>query len=105
MPDDPRSILLARRRELLSELTEIEHDLDEPAPKDWEDAASERQGDEVLEALGEHDLAELRQIDAALERVADGSYGECVQCAGDISAERLHVLPATPLCKDCAARV
>ncbi len=41
----------------------------------WEDSASERQGDEVLEALGSYDVAEMRQIDAALARIEDGSYG------------------------------
>ena len=100
---NPRDILLARRKELLSQLDHIENDLDEPAPKDWEDRASERQGDEVLEALGEHDLLELRQIDAALQRVEEGEYGYCVTCGNEISPERLEVLPATPFCKTCAA--
>jgi RNA polymerase-binding transcription factor DksA len=100
---NPRDILLARRKELLSDLDHIEEDLDAPTPKDWEDRASERQGDEVLEALGEHDLQELRQIDAALKRVEDGEYGYCVTCGNEISPERLKVLPATPFCKTCAA--
>ncbi len=102
---NPRDILLARRQELLSELDDIENDLEAPATKDWEDRASERQGDEVLEALGEHDLHELRQIDAALKRVEDGEYGYCVTCGNEISPERLEVLPATPFCKTCAADV
>ncbi len=102
-PQAAKTRLDARRRELLTELQHIEHDLDEPKPKDWDDAASERQGDEVLEALGSHDQEELRQIDAALSRIEDGEYGACVKCGNDISAERLEVLPATPFCKNCAA--
>ena len=102
---NPRDILLARRQELLSELDHIETDLDAPAPKDWEDRASERQGDEVLEALGEHDLQELRQIDAALKRIEEDEYGYCVTCGNEISPERLEILPATPFCKNCAATV
>ena len=101
----PRKILLKRRLELLAELDHIEHDLDAPLPSDWEDRASERQGDEVLEALGEHDLAELRGIDAALVRVEEGEYGACVKCGDDISPERLALLPATPFCKVCAANL
>lgn len=100
---NPRDILLARREELLSQLDDIEENLDEPATQDWEDRASERQGDEVLEALGEHDLLELRQIDAALKRVEEGEYGYCVTCGNEISPERLEILPATPFCKTCAA--
>ncbi len=102
---NPRDILLARRQELLSELDHIETDLDAPATKDWEDRASERQGDEVLEALGEHDLQELRQIDAALKRIEEDEYGYCVTCGNEISPERLEILPATPFCKNCAATV
>lgn len=98
----PKTILLARRAELLGELADIEDKLDDEPPKDWEDRASERQGDEVLEALGASDLAELRQIDAALARVEAGTYGTCLNCGDPISAERLAVLPAAPLCKTCA---
>ena len=99
----PKDTLLARRADLLGDRTEIEDKLDDEPPKDWEDRASERQGDEVLEALGQHDLDELARIDAALKRIDDGTYGACVRCGTDISPERLAVLPATPLCKTCAA--
>lgn len=96
------SRLRTRRAELTRELLDIEDRLDDEPSKDWEDRASERQGDEVLEALGTQDLAELRRIDAALARLDEGTYGQCAKCGGDISAERLAVLPATPLCKVCA---
>ena len=99
---EARKILLARRTELVGDMLEIEDALDDPQPKDWEDRAAERQGDEVLEALGEQDLAEVRRIDAALERVAAGSYGICVTCGNAISPERLEVLPDTPFCRNCA---
>lgn len=42
-------------------------------------------------------------IDAALERLADGSYGRCTQCDRSIAAARLDVLPATPVCVACAS--
>lgn len=104
MPDlaVAKTTLKTRRAELLGELHEIEDALDDPVPKDWEDAAVERQGDEVLEALGVHDLEELRGIDAALARIEEGTYGECMKCGNDISDERLAALPATPFCKSCA---
>lgn len=99
---EQKKLLLARRAELTHELEDIEDRLDDEPPKDWEDRASERQGDEVLEALGAHDLTELRQIDAALDRISEGTYGECAKCGDAISAERLHAVPATPLCRNCA---
>ena len=68
-----KTLLLDRRAELTGDLSKIEDSLDDPLPKDWEDRASERQGDEVLEALGKADLDEIRRIDAALGRNDDGS--------------------------------
>ena len=40
------------------------------------------------------DLSELRALEAARQRIADGSYGSCVDCGGDIGYERLQVNPA-----------
>lgn len=97
-----KQLLMQRRTELLGDLAEIEDQLDDEPSKDWEDRSAERQGDEVLEALGQHDLDELRRIDAALGRIADGSYGECVKCGAVISEARLASLPDTPFCKNCA---
>jgi RNA polymerase-binding transcription factor DksA len=71
-------------------------------PKDWEDKASERQGDEVLESLGQAELDELRMIDAALARLEEGEYGHCQKCGTEISPERLDLIPATPFCRHCA---
>ena len=100
--DTQKQILLARRAEITQHLTEVEDQLDDTPPADWEDRASERQGDEVLEALGNAELSELKQIDAALARIDAGTYGECAKCGDPISDERLELLPATPLCKTCA---
>ena len=100
--DDARALLEKRRAELLGEIERIEDQLDDPAPKDWEDRASERQGDEVLGALGRHDREELRAIEAALGRIEDGTYGTCARCGAEISAERLAAVPWAALCRTCA---
>ncbi|SEL20552.1 TraR/DksA family transcriptional regulator [Roseovarius nanhaiticus] len=97
-----KAALQARRTELTQHLEEVEHTLDETPTKDWEDRSSERQGDEVLEALGQAELAEVRRIDAALARISAGTYGICQTCGDDISRARLDLLPATPFCKTCA---
>jgi DnaK suppressor protein len=46
----------------------------------------------------------LRQVNAALERVADGDYGVCLECDGDINPKRLEIDPVATLCIDCASR-
>ncbi len=90
-----------RLRELNERLVEIEEDLDEPVDPDFEERATEREGDEVLENLGHAGLAEIKMILAALARIKDETFGVCVVCGEPISRERLKVLPHTPRCKQC----
>ena len=97
-----KQILLDRRKKLTAHLTKMESSLDETPSKDWEDRSTERQGDEVLESLGNAELAELKRTDAALTRISDGTYGYCQQCGDPISDARLELLPDTPFCKRCA---
>ncbi len=94
--------LTARRAELLARSKEVERELDSHNSKDWEELATERETDEVLEQMGNSAAAEIRAIDAALHRMAEGTYGVCAKCGDDISQERLDLLPYTPLCRACA---
>jgi RNA polymerase-binding transcription factor DksA len=99
---DYKAILMARRAELQGRLDAIEEELDSHQSKDWEDLATEREADEVLEGLGNTGLHEIAMIDAALKRIEDSEFGDCVKCGAAISAERLEVLPYTPFCRHCA---
>lgn len=101
--DQYRARLMKRLGELDARLHKIESDLDAQVPKDWEDAAVEREGDEVLEGLGQTGQEEIARIQAALQRIRDGEYGYCVKCGAEISEARLEVLPETPLCMSCAS--
>ncbi|MGR3461158.1 MAG: TraR/DksA family transcriptional regulator [Roseovarius sp.] len=99
-----RAALMRRLRQLDTRLHAIEAELDTPRADDWEESATEREGDEVLERLGRSGEAEIRRIRAALGRIREGRYGICTSCGEQISAERLEVLPETPLCRRCAAQ-
>lgn len=100
-----KKALLERLRALGVQLDSIEAELEAPHSKDWEDMAIEREGEEVLERLGEKGLAEIAQIRAALDRMAQGEYGFCTRCGATIAEARLELLPQTPLCRKCAASV
>jgi len=50
-------------------------------------------------------LATIDEIDAALDRIADGSYGRCAHCGVDIPLERLEVRPFAAGCVACQASV
>jgi len=47
------------------------------------------------------DLQELREIDSALARMTEGSYGRCIDCRGEIELERLRRQPAAQRCFNC----
>ncbi len=53
-------------------------------------------------SLLEHDGTVLDQIEGALERIEDGTYGVCTECESKIPKTRLNVLPFTPHCVKCA---
>lgn len=97
-----RRMLGQRLAKLENRLDELETALDAPAPADFEERATEREGDEVMERLGQSGLAETDQIKAALHRIEDGSFGICAGCGETISIERLDILPHTPRCRKCA---
>ena len=97
-PDTARETLLARRSEILARLAGIDDRLDEPEDKDREEAATQTEDDQMLLSLGELERAEVARIDAALDRVAQGTWGVCVKCGDAIEPKRLELLPETPFC-------
>ena len=56
---------------------------------------------EVEVTLVMRESQELQEIDAALARIADGSYGSCFDCGGDIDQARLKANPAARRCLPC----
>lgn len=94
---------LRRRLDELNHRVEgVEKALDQPGDPDSEERAVEREGDEVLEGLGHAGVLEIRMIEAALGRIADGSFGDCVACGEPISEERLDAVPHAARCRNCA---
>ena len=68
------------------------------------DVASETYDREMDYTLAENDELVLRQIDAALERLDDGTYGTCRTCGNPIGEERLEARPWADQCIDCRRR-
>jgi RNA polymerase-binding transcription factor DksA len=97
-----KSVLEARLAELDARLHKIDADLDQPAAKDFEDAATDAENDEVLEGLGASGMQEARMIRAALDRIEQGTFGECANCGNEISEARLDAIPYAAVCRDCA---
>jgi DnaK suppressor protein len=56
---------------------------------------------EIEFAIGEHEVAELDALDAALARIEAGTYGECIDCGVNIPAARLGATPEASRCIHC----
>jgi len=57
-----------------------------------------RELDYTLEDNTEHVIAE---IDAALRRIDEGTYGTCIRCGTTVAEERLEAMPYATMCIEC----
>ena len=108
--DHFREALLEERKRILAAIENLHDESpragEEAAVETWIDdhlaeSASEtldREIDSTLEENSEHVLAE---IDRALARIDEGTFGKCVTCGQEIAVERLEALPHTSQCIDC----
>lgn len=60
---------------------------------------------ELLFTQGTNGHTQLSLIRLALERIGEGSYGECLQCGSPIGEKRLDALPWTPCCINCQEKI
>src|SRR6266487_3584135 len=97
--------LLARRaeltRKLREDLNDLRNDRASSSTGDAADAAFDSGSDEMASQLAELDSRELGQIDRALHRLKQGTYGRCEHCGGRIPVGRLNALPFSTLCIEC----
>jgi DnaK suppressor protein len=110
-PDAVRDELLAERRRVLDRLARLRADhagivaasahsnADDEHDPEGATIAFERQQVDALVRQAERRLAE---VDAAVQRLADASYGRCERCGGPIPPERLEVRPSARTCVPCA---
>jgi DnaK suppressor protein len=96
--------LLARRAELRKRLGMELSDLSrssESTSGDAADVAFDSTGEEVSSQLAELEAKELQQIEHALRKLKQGTYGLCEGCNARIPVNRLNVLPYSVLCIQC----
>ena len=99
-------MLVARRRDLLNDLKDRKRDARAVSMKELDvrddGEISEADTQEEMEfALLEMKADMLNRITTALHRLADGTYGRCLDCGDDIAAQRLRALPFAVRCKNC----
>jgi len=105
--DVVRAKLLAEKDKILNDVsTKIRQESREPKRDsgDIYDIASDERERELSLMLGDRDRKKLSEIDLALERIEDGSYGECEDCGEPVAEKRLEILPFTRVCVDCQSK-
>jgi DnaK suppressor protein len=112
-PETARAALAAARERALARLALLEREFggivaaardantDDEHDPEGATLAFERQHVAALADGARQDLAEIA---AALDRLADGSYGTCQACGAAIGAERLAARPAARTCVGCPPR-
>jgi DnaK suppressor protein len=70
----------------------------------YDDAESEK-GRQLNHLLSERDRIKLAQIDDALEKIEEETYGICEECGCDIPKKRLNVLPFARCCIECQSEM
>jgi RNA polymerase-binding transcription factor DksA len=107
-----RDVLLAERARVVLQLESLTRDFDrivEASLMVGNDDEHDPEGTTVaferaqVAALLSDAQHELRDIDLALERVRDGTYGVCAHCGKPIAPERLAARPSAAMCIDCAS--
>jgi DnaK suppressor protein len=99
-----RERLLTQQRQLVQRVLQLETELHNmEAERDIEhmDHAQEEAVNDELIALDEHSRQEMEEIQAALARIADGTYGFCARCGDPIDPKRLEILPTARYCVQC----
>ncbi len=101
---DLRNVLVKRRdglrKALAGDLSSLS-ELREQASGDVIDAALDSAQDEINSQLAEVESRELANIERALEKMRDGSYGICEECEKKIPMPRLSALPYATTCIEC----
>jgi len=99
-----RKRLLAKQEELLRAVMKSEKDgreADEEATQDIADKAANSYTKEFLFHQSDENRRVLQLVGEALERVKNGTYGQCVECEEEVQQKRLDAVPWARHCIDC----
>ncbi len=99
--NNPKAVLEKKRRDLLSDLARLKGEARDSGEAEVRDSTDDATADQSSgEALQEGTLESktLEQVEDALKRVANGTYGKCIVCGRTIPPARLEAIPWTPYC-------
>ncbi len=101
-------LLLKAKHDLTSNVSKEEaegRDAVSIEAKDFGDMATEASGQEMSFAISDAGRRSLKEIDEALLRVQENTYGTCIRCQKPIDEARLDAVPHAAMCIACAEAV
>jgi len=99
-----KKILLKEREDIIGEVKQIHEsskEMGQDGIQDIGDEAANIYNKQILLSLSENERVRLQDVDEALDRIANGTYGTCEECGGPISLKRLEVRPVAKYCVPC----
>ena len=78
---------------------------EEAVEKDFAEQVTQRENDDVLDALDDEARQMVIKIDNALLRIQAGEYGICMKCGNPIPIQRLDTVPYVEHCISCAEKL
>jgi len=103
-----KMVLLKEREEIIGEVKQIHEsskEMGQDGIQDIGDEAANIYNKQILLSLSENERIRLQEVDEALDRIANGSYGVCEECGGPIDLKRLEVRPVAQYCVPCKTRL
>ncbi|MBA3913725.1 MAG: TraR/DksA family transcriptional regulator [Acidobacteriales bacterium] len=103
-----RKRLETRQDELRRTVSRIAADgraVDEEMTQDIADRAASSYNKEFLFHQSNNDRQLLSMVEGALDRIREGSFGECISCGKEINPKRLEAVPWTRHCIECQEKL
>jgi len=108
--DIAKTALTSERERLLHDLAQLRGELVDPGRDSGErlgagsDDSVETLTNEFDEGMEDDIQSSLDEVDEALKRITDGTYGICIDCGQPIPDKRLEALPASARCIECQSK-
>ncbi len=103
-----KKILLKEREEIIGGVKQIDEsskEIGQDGIQDIGDEAANIYNKQILLSLNENERIRLQEVDDALDRLANGTYGICEECGGPVGLKRLEVRPVAKYCVPCKTKL
>jgi DnaK suppressor protein len=99
-----KRFLLEKREEIIGDVMHIRassQEMGRDGIQDTADEASNLYNQQILLSLSESQRKTLREVDEALDRIDEGTYGVCDDCGNPVAPKRLFIKPFAKYCVRC----